>query len=209
MQIRKKWMIVSLSFLLMFVLPSIACNAPIPSPRDILENQVENAVGAIEEQLDVDEMLDSLSENPEFQELLDDGFNPDEVFSELEELGGEFNMDELIGGFGGSEPPEDLMQEALAEDLPLCFGPDRECRLVELKPSTELLIPSDEDYEGRWCLHVQYESQPAGSGNWESLEYLGEAWRYPGLDWELSLNFFNVTDAPQNCFEVLTKEMMP
>lgn len=226
LHIRKRsgWLL--FPFSLVFL--SLACNAPGFGISQLAEMDPEEMREALGD-LPAEELLQQLEQDPQFQQLLEEGFTPEEIFEQLEGLEGFEGLENLQGledlegfdalgelegdflgeGFpsltfpGGDEPPPELLESAANGNIPMCAG-EYECASLGYIEYEEMSIESDEAAQQKWCVHIQYEvREREDSGEWNPMLYLGVATLDTAGEWMFTSNLYLSQETPQNCADVL------
>ena len=214
---------------LSLILLSLACNAPGFGLNRLATDLDQDELQAALENLPAEELLEQLEQDPQFQQLLEQGLSPDEILEQLEDLEGFEGMQdlqdlsdlegleqlggELLGeglpGFpasAGAEPPPDVLASAAQGGIPECSG-EYECDSLGYLEYQEMPLESQEGSQQEWCVHIQYEVRERDQdGGWSPMLYLGVASLDPNTGWEFTPNFYLTPEAPRSCAEVIEND---
>jgi hypothetical protein len=219
----KAWLILPVSLALF----SLACNAPGFGLSQLASDVDPEEVQAALEDIPAEELLQQLEQDPQFQQLMEQGLSPEEIMEQLEQLedleglgdlqglqdlSGLEGVDELgegLSGFlvpAGEEPPPEVLAAAAAGKLPMCSG-EYECDSLGYVEYQEVPFESGDTALQKWCVHIQYQVRERDqSGDWSPMLYLGIATREAATGWEFSPDLYLSQDGPRNCQEVLENE---
>lgn len=222
------WFVLAITLALL----SLACNAPGLGLNRLAAELDQEELQAALEDLPAEELLEQLEQDPQFQQLLEQGLSPDEILEQLEELEGFEGMQdlqdlgdlsdlegleqlggELLGeglpGFPpstGAEPPPEVLAGAAQGGIPMCTG-EYECDSLGYLEYQDIPLESQESSRQKWCVHIQYEvrerDQDAG---WSPTLYLGVASLDPNTGWEFTPNLYLTPEAPRSCAEVIEND---